>query len=458
MFGRGVYFADTPLKSLQYTGGKLCGCVGDGRRYMLVCDVELGNQLETTSAKSSLKPETDLRRGGVPALLGQRSFDSVAAKPSLLGLRAPEFVVYKPAQAWPRYLLAVEQVPKDSADALGTVAEERAYKARARIRAAAAAASALKALEEAAVAKAMLKAEAEAAAVAATPQAEASSAAAEAEAAAAAVAAAAAAAVAEVAAAGDEDAAMRELLGGLWLERSGRFFWKRRWHALDTDRAALVHFTHDVSAVPLPRLFRCPLFCGALPLEAIRSVEASGDDCSCCNPMHPGCNPMRPCAQATTHAHRGRLLDAAAPRPSRRRHPPRAVRPCRRGSRRRLAPRRCPGLGSAEQAVGNRALGGLRHRARAARRARRRAAAAPRATAAQATACCGGGCLEAGGCPHLGRRRGGLRRAAIALRGRGAACNPVCARCSSLCCRLQPHELEAPTTLVRLPSHSMFSR
>ena len=42
MFGRGIYFADTPLKSLQYTGGTF-GCVGGGRRYMLVCDVELGN-------------------------------------------------------------------------------------------------------------------------------------------------------------------------------------------------------------------------------------------------------------------------------------------------------------------------------------------------------------------------------------------------------------------------------
>ena len=264
MFGRGIYFADTPLKSLQYTGGKLGGCVGGGRRYMLVCDVELGNQLETTSAKSSLEPETDLRRSGVPALLGQRSFDSVAAKPSLFGLRAPEFVVYKPAQVRPRYLLAVEQVPKDSADALGIVAEKRALKARARVRAAAAA-SALHALEEGVV-----KAEAEAEAVAATPQADASSSSSAAE-----VAAEAAAAVAAAAsAAADEDAAMRELLGGLWLERSGRFFWKRRWHAVDAERAALVHFTHDVSAVPLPPLFR-----GALPLEAIRSIEASGDDC-----------------------------------------------------------------------------------------------------------------------------------------------------------------------------------
>ena len=36
MFGRGVYFADCPLKSLRYTGW------GVGRKYMLVCDVEMG--------------------------------------------------------------------------------------------------------------------------------------------------------------------------------------------------------------------------------------------------------------------------------------------------------------------------------------------------------------------------------------------------------------------------------
>ena len=100
---------------------------------------------------------------------------------------------------------------------------------------------------------------------------------------------------------------MRELLAGLWLERSGRFFWQRRWHAVEAERAALVHFDHDVSAVPLPPLFR-----GAVPLEAIRSVETSGDDWPHANPVAPGCNPMRPgcnprarrlqppCAQAAT--------------------------------------------------------------------------------------------------------------------------------------------------------------
>ena len=82
---------------------------------------------------------------------------------------------------------------------------------------------------------------------------------------------------------------MRALLAGLWLERSGRFFWQRRWHAVEAERAALVHFDHDVSAVPLPPLFR-----GAVPLEAIRSVETSGDDWPHANPVAPGCNPMRP--------------------------------------------------------------------------------------------------------------------------------------------------------------------
>ena len=82
---------------------------------------------------------------------------------------------------------------------------------------------------------------------------------------------------------------MRALLAGLWLERSGRFLWKRRWHAVDAERAALVDFDHDVSAVPLPPLFR-----GAVPLEAIRSVETSGDDWPHANPVAPGCNPHAP--------------------------------------------------------------------------------------------------------------------------------------------------------------------
>ena len=83
---------------------------------------------------------------------------------------------------------------------------------------------------------------------------------------------------------------MRALLAGLWLERSGRLFWKRRWHRVDAERAALVDFDHDVSAVPLPPLFR-----GAVPLEVIRSVETSGDDWPHANPVAPGCNPhMRP--------------------------------------------------------------------------------------------------------------------------------------------------------------------
>ena len=46
------------------------------------------------------------------------------------------------------------------------------------------------------------------------------------------------------------------------------------------------------------------------------------------------------------------------------------------------------------------------------------------------------------------RHRGELRQAAIALRGRGAACNPACTGCNPLCWRLQPHELEAATTRV----------
>ena len=121
----------------------------------------------------------------MPKLLGQKSFDSVAAKPSLFGLRglrAPEFVVYKSAQVRPRYLLAVEQVPKDSDRALGSVAEKRAYKARKAAEAKAAEAKAEAEAAAAAAAAAAAEAAAEAAPQAETSSAAAAGAAAEAEA------------------------------------------------------------------------------------------------------------------------------------------------------------------------------------------------------------------------------------------------------------------------------------
>ena len=106
MFGKGLYFADTPLKSLQYTG------ISWGWRYMLVCEVELGNSKTQRGAKDDKKE--DLERGWLPTVMGQRSFQSVTAATGLGGVRVPEYVVYDASQAVPKYLLAVSEVrPSD---------------------------------------------------------------------------------------------------------------------------------------------------------------------------------------------------------------------------------------------------------------------------------------------------------------------------------------------------------
>ena len=130
MFGKGVYFADCPLKSLQYTNKNVVDAMGTGRRYMLVCDVELGHTLTKKSAHSNLDPTRDLQPTAVSRALGQKSFDSVSAQPSWFGLRAPEYIVYKPEQALPRYILLVGQVGKTSPEALTADAEGRRREAR----------------------------------------------------------------------------------------------------------------------------------------------------------------------------------------------------------------------------------------------------------------------------------------------------------------------------------------
>ena len=119
MFGRGVYFADCPLKSLRYTGW------GVGRKYMLVCDVEMGRSLVQRSARPEIDPEggVPIGRGGggwslLPSLEPQPSFDSVSVPASWVGVRVPEYIVYQGRQAVPRYVLAVEQVRKGDDDEL----------------------------------------------------------------------------------------------------------------------------------------------------------------------------------------------------------------------------------------------------------------------------------------------------------------------------------------------------
>lgn len=83
MYGRGIYFADCPLKSLQYAGW------GIGWRYMLICDVELGRTLvQTSGARPEIDPQGGTpiaQQGWIPSLLSQPSFDSVSAPATMAG-------------------------------------------------------------------------------------------------------------------------------------------------------------------------------------------------------------------------------------------------------------------------------------------------------------------------------------------------------------------------------------
>ena len=147
-----------PPTSLPWQG--LCGA----RQYMLVCDVELGHTKRKTSANNDLS-ERDLKPSFLKrvrpptrleprrrtrarwlsatarrqTVLKQKSFDSVSARPTSHGLRAPEYIVYRPEQALPLYLLEVAQVPKGSDDALTAdpVARSRTHAALTQLAAAA---------------------------------------------------------------------------------------------------------------------------------------------------------------------------------------------------------------------------------------------------------------------------------------------------------------------------------
>jgi hypothetical protein len=112
MFGKGIYFADTPLKSLQYT--RSSGFLFGRKGVMLACDVALGNSMLKRAADNKLEAQSKkFKRGLIPRLFGKKSFDSVTADAGKLGaVRVPEYVVYDAAQALPKYVLIVEKHEK----------------------------------------------------------------------------------------------------------------------------------------------------------------------------------------------------------------------------------------------------------------------------------------------------------------------------------------------------------
>ena len=142
MFGRGIYFAGCPLKSLQYSrstprqnlapwapllasrGG--ADGTADAPQLMLLCDVELGQPLYERT-----RPRPYLDRASLVRARTQHARDMEYARDILhvnmrdAGLstgfdslvattvvRVPEYVVYTPEQSAPRYVLEVRELPR----------------------------------------------------------------------------------------------------------------------------------------------------------------------------------------------------------------------------------------------------------------------------------------------------------------------------------------------------------
>lgn len=106
MFGKGIYFAGTPLKSWQYSNISF-----HSTQFMLVCDVALGcaaeqNQAGPPPSRRQLLNIVRCQRVHLPAC------DSVTGLSHDQGgiLRVQEHVVYHPDQALPRYLLELREI------------------------------------------------------------------------------------------------------------------------------------------------------------------------------------------------------------------------------------------------------------------------------------------------------------------------------------------------------------
>lgn len=113
MFGKGIYFADCPLKSYQYTRaglGECTGCLGRGG-LILMCPVRLGNTRPERAANAGL---SGYNRNSLWACLTFQTgaYDSVVGVEAEQGgaLRVPEYVVYDPAQAALSYIVEVSRI------------------------------------------------------------------------------------------------------------------------------------------------------------------------------------------------------------------------------------------------------------------------------------------------------------------------------------------------------------
>mmetsp|Transcript_132615 Transcript_132615/g.383386 ORF Transcript_132615/g.383386 Transcript_132615/m.383386 type:complete len:269 (-) Transcript_132615:152-958(-) len=160
MFGKGIYFAKDPLKSVRYAaegtrgrnlerqlseaepkpaaapeqgtgsgawdwmssiGAWVSSAIGDtfsgGEtvRHMLLCEVYLGKTRTLRFARPKLDPAKDLRRGWLWKRFGAREYNSVRAPGGFLGaVKVTEYVIYSPLQAIPKFLIEFDRVPIDA--------------------------------------------------------------------------------------------------------------------------------------------------------------------------------------------------------------------------------------------------------------------------------------------------------------------------------------------------------
>lgn len=130
MFGRGVYFADCPLKSATFAPDaehlSLKRLLQDGvtgwvkgkkqKGQLLLCDVYLGNSKTLRRSASKLDPANDLKPSwplqqlrdlGVPGINDYNSVYVPGGK-WLCAVNVSEYVVYEAYQGLPRFLLEFE--------------------------------------------------------------------------------------------------------------------------------------------------------------------------------------------------------------------------------------------------------------------------------------------------------------------------------------------------------------
>lgn len=125
MFGRGVYFAKTPLKSATFApenswwpalervrkDGIFSALTRKDEGQVLLCDVYLGSQMTLRRSNSDFNPTEDLQAGWLRKSLGFGDYDSVRAPGGLFcAVNVEEYVVYKEHQGVPQFLIEFDYV------------------------------------------------------------------------------------------------------------------------------------------------------------------------------------------------------------------------------------------------------------------------------------------------------------------------------------------------------------